>query len=65
MRNRMVYHVNQQVAEYYKWNIAFKCYQNIDKFEGYDWKVGSFDYIELTHNNEKDKYGLYGNYIKW
>lgn len=65
MRNRKVYHVNQNVFEYYKWNNAFKCYQVVDQYEAGDWSRNSFDYIELIHNNEKDKNGLYGNYIKW
>ena len=65
MRNLHVYHVNQEVSEYYEWVESLRVYKNISKYEGYKWKRNSYDYRELIHSQDKDRDGLYGYYINW
>ena len=65
MINKMIYHVKQEVVEYYEWIESLKSFKNINKYDGMEWERNSFDYIELIHSQDKNKEGLYGMYISW
>jgi hypothetical protein len=54
--NKVIHHINQGVFEYYVNNAPATSEQKNDL---------RFEYVDLRHNQEKNKQGLYGQYIKW
>ena len=64
MEKRKVYHVNQKVVEHYIFH-HLHGWVFVPRQEADDWRPSEFDYIELVHNDEPNKYGLYGSHILW
>lgn len=60
---RKVYHVLQKIVEYYEFT-PLHGWRNVSPSIAGDWQSGTFEYVELRHNQEMDKTGLFGSHIK-
>ena len=60
---RIVKHIFQNKVEYWK-HCSIKGWIPSTESEANDWAAGSFEYVELRHNMEPNKHGMFGPLIK-
>ena len=60
-RFKKVFHVNQNVMEYYRFD-PIHDWVSVSSYTAGDWKPGTFDYIELRHSMSLTN-GIYGPYV--
>ena len=58
---KKVFHVNQNIVEYYKFD-SLHGWVQVPSYTAGDWPHGTFDYIELRHSMQRVN-GKYGHII--